>query len=169
MSRPHLSFSLPTGSSSSWVFSSASSWWGFRCSEQKESSQCRQDLTAITFSPVHTSQKMSWVLVSVSGTFWTSLCLCSMSSLSRTLTLNCGFFLNSCWQSGHRIMSAESQWVFMQSLQKLCPQGVETGSAKSSRQIEHLKIDWWEVVVAIVCMSPVQKRQDQICDNDFHC
>lgn len=70
-------------------------------------------------------------------TISTDLLNCSVMSFKPTLILSTG----RCWKAslhrGHSDLTLESQKRLMQSRQKLCPHGMDTGFLKTSRQMLH--------------------------------
>ncbi|TNN59299.1 hypothetical protein EYF80_030486 [Liparis tanakae] len=111
----------------------------------KEAEQSRQDLRALTPFPTHTSHDTSplpgehgsAVLASTCSFLSSEFLNCKATSDMKVLTLSSGFRENFCLHMGHWDRLALCQYPCMQSLQKLCPQGVVTGWLNRSRQMGH--------------------------------
>ncbi len=109
--------------------------WGSKWDSQKEVPQCKHDLIAVRiFFFGQLSQ-------GTSDFFWT--CFLLMPSAISLMVL---FMLKSCFESnafphnGHIGHGLRSLWLLMQTMQKLWPQEVVTGSEYTSRHMEHVRL-----------------------------
>lgn len=120
--------------------------WGFL----KESRTCQgsnrvsqKDLRVLTLFPTHKSDETSslWLehrstgLASYLPFFSNDFLTCEAISDISVLTLSSSLLSYFCLHMGHCGSLALRQYPCMQSLQKLCPQGVETGRLNKSRQM----------------------------------
>ena len=157
-----------TGSISLWSFKVATLWWGSRWVSQYEVRHTRQDLRAGTCSDVaaQTSHTTSPGLAVDSGEAEEQIIIflnVSASSLKAVLMLISGWGSNVLSQVGHWQTSLLSHKFWMQAWQKLCPQGVVTGSVNTCWQMEHWNCFSGNMLpeAAIVCRT-VKKRT--LCD-----
>lgn len=135
--RLHILFSsVATGSVSLWIFKVATLMWGSRWRSQYEVRHTRHDFRALVCFPMHTSQRMVFPAADV-----TEFCLLdriwSDISLAKEFSQSSGRLSNTVWHLGQLTAGLSSQWEEMHVKQKLWPQGMETGSEKTSWQMQH--------------------------------
>lgn len=133
----HILFSsIATGSISLWIFKVATLQWGSRWSSQYDVKHVRQDFRALVCPPTQTSQCMSLFVIVVTP-FCLLALICSDISFAKEFSQSSGRPSKTVWHLGQSIAWWSSQCVAMQEKQKLWPQGMETGSEKTSWQMLH--------------------------------
>lgn len=163
-----------TGAISLWSFKVATLWWGCRWVSQYEVKQTRQDFRAFTCEDVtaQTSHTTSPGLAADSGEVdeQSILINASASSLKAVLILISGRVLNDLLQVGHRQAPLLPHIFWRQTWQKLCPQGVVTGSRNTCPQMVQWNCFCGNMLLeeAITCRTVKKlKGSDQLLRKTF--
>lgn len=134
----HILFSsMATGSISLWILKVATLRWGSKWLSQYEVRHTRQDFRAFLCLPVHTSQHMHFPSAIDNMPFCLFFLICSDISLAKEFSQSSGRPSKMVSHLGQLMAGLSSQCDAMQVKQKLCPQGMETGSEKTSWQMQH--------------------------------
>lgn len=127
--------SVATGSISLWIFKVATLMCGSRWLSQYEVRHTRHDFRAFVCFPTHTSQYIN--LPAIDMPFCLLARICSDISLAKEFSQSSGRPSKTVWHLGQLMARLSSQCDVMQVKQKLWPQGMETGSEKTSWQMQH--------------------------------
>lgn len=156
--------SVATGSISLWIFKVATLRCGSRWLSQYEVRHTRQDFTAFVCFPMHTSQCMN-----LPATDITPFCLfariCWDISLAKEFSQSSGRPSKTVWHLGQLMVRLSSQCDMMQVKQKLWPQGVETGSEKTSWQMKHWNWTSDSRALAEAMTSQIKKEHRKLIMN----